>query len=62
MSKGLRSGLERAELFFGCLVFFAALFYLTREARTDAQFYFRVVSFVVGAIGWTVVQLLKRRR
>jgi len=54
--------LERAELFFGCLVFFAGLFYLTREAKTDLQWYFRVVSFLVGAIGWTVVQFLKRRR
>ena len=54
--------LERAELFFGCLVFFAGLFYLTREAKTDAQWYFRVVSFFVGAIGWAVVQFLKRRR
>jgi hypothetical protein len=55
------SRLERAELFFGCMVFFAGLFYLTREARTDAQWYFRVVSFFVGAVGWIVVQLLKRR-
>jgi hypothetical protein len=54
--------LERAELFFGCLVFFAGLFYLTREAKTDAQFYFRVVSFLVGAVGFVAVQLLKRRR
>lgn len=54
--------LERAELFFGCLVFFAGLFYLTREAKTDAQWYFRVVSFLVGAVGWAVVQFLKRRR
>lgn len=54
--------LERAELFFGCLVFFAGLFYLTREAKTDAQWYFRVVSFLVGAAGWAVVQFLKRRR
>lgn len=54
--------LERAELFFGCLVFFAGLFYLTREAKTDVQWYFRVVSFFVGAIGWTVVQFLKRGR
>ncbi len=54
--------LERAELFFGCLVFFAGLFYLAREAKTDAQWYFRVVSFFVGAIGWTVVQFLKRGR
>jgi hypothetical protein len=57
-----RSRLERAELFFGCLVFFAGLFYLTREAKTDAQFYFRVVSFLVGAVGWAVVQFLKRGR
>jgi hypothetical protein len=54
--------LERAELFFGCMVFFAGLFYLTREAKTDAQFYFRVVSFLVGAVGFAVVQLLRRRR
>jgi hypothetical protein len=54
--------LERAELFFGCLIFFAGLFYLTREAKTDLQFYFRVVSFLVGAAGWLVVQLLKRGR
>jgi hypothetical protein len=54
--------LERAELFFGCLVFFAGLFYLTREAKTDAQWYFRVVSFLVGAVGWAAVQLLKRGR
>lgn len=59
-SRGSRL-LERAELFFGCLIFFAGLFYLTREARTDAQWYFRVVSFFVGAAGWIVVQLLKRR-
>jgi hypothetical protein len=58
----VRGRLERAELFFGCLVFFAGLFYLTREAKTDAQWYFRVVSFLVGAIGWTVVQFLKRGR
>src|SRR4051812_11708991 len=42
----VRGRLERAELFFGCLVFFAGLFYLTREAKTDAQWYFRVVSFL----------------
>jgi hypothetical protein len=58
----MRTRLERAELFFGCLVFFSALFYLTREAKTEAQFYFRVVSFLVGAAGWIVVQLLKRGR
>jgi len=57
-----RTRLGRAELFFGCLVFFAGLFYLTREAKTDAQWYFRVVSFLFGAIGWAVVQFLKRRR
>jgi hypothetical protein len=57
-----RTRLERAELFFGCLVFFAGLFYLTREAKTDAQWYFRVVSFMVGAVGWAVVQFLKRGR
>ncbi|HEV7890751.1 MAG TPA: hypothetical protein VGP08_08930 [Pyrinomonadaceae bacterium] len=54
--------LERAELFFGCLVFFAGLFYLARAAKTDVQWYFRVVSFLVGAVGWTAVQFLKRRR
>ena len=58
----VRRGLERAELFFGCLVFFSGLFYLTRDAKTDAQWYFRVVSFFVGAVGWTVVQFLKRGR
>lgn len=57
-----RRRLERAELFFGCMVFFAGLFYLTREAKTDAQWYFRVVSFLVGAVGWAFVQFLKRRR
>jgi len=57
-----RTRLERAELFFGCLVFFAGFFYLTREAKTEAQWYFRVVSFLVGAIGWAVVQFLKRGR
>jgi hypothetical protein len=31
------SWLERAEWFFTFLVFFAGFFYLTREARTDAQ-------------------------
>ena len=54
--------LERAEWFFACLLFFAGLFYLAREARTDLQWYFRVVSFFVGALGWTAVQFLKRRR
>ena len=56
------SWLERAEWFFACLIFFAGLFYLTREAQTDLQWYFRVVSFFVGAAGWTAVQLIKRRR
>ena len=56
------SRLERAEWFFACLVFFAGLFYLTREAKTDLQWYFRVVSFFVGALGWAAVQLVKRRR
>jgi len=56
------SWLERAEWFFACLLFFAGLFYLTREAQTDLQWYFRVVSFFVGAAGWTAVQLIKRRR
>lgn len=56
------SRLERAEWFFACLLFFAGLFYLTREAQTDLQWYFRVVSFFVGAAGWTAVQLFKRRR
>jgi hypothetical protein len=54
--------LERAEWFFACLLFFAGLFYLTREAKTDLQWYFRVVSFLVGALGWAAVQLMKRRR
>lgn len=56
------SWLERAEWFFACLFFFAGFFYLTREATTELQWYFRVVSFFVGAAGWTAVQLLKRRR
>ena len=54
--------LERAEWFFACLFFFAGFFYLTREAKTDLQWYFRVVSFFVGALGWAAVQFLKRRR
>ena len=54
--------LERAEWFFACLFFFAGFFYLTREATTDLQWYFRVVSFFAGAVGWTAVQLIKRRR
>ncbi len=54
--------LERAEWFFACLLFFASLFYLAREAQTELQWYFRVVSFLVGAVGWTAVQLIKRRR
>ena len=56
------SWLERAEWFFTFLVFFAGFFYLTREARTDAQWYFRVVSIFVGVAGWMVVQVLKRRK
>ena len=56
------SWLERAEWFFACLFFFAGFFYLTREATTDLQWYFRVVSFFAGALGWTAVQLIKRRR
>ena len=59
---GKRSWLERAEWFFTFLVFFAGFFYLTREAKTDLQWYFRVVSFFVGAGGWAAVQVLKRRR
>ena len=54
--------LERAEWFFTFLVFFAGFFYLTREAKTDAQWYFRVGSIYVGVAGWLVVQVLKRRR
>ncbi|HEX8189300.1 MAG TPA: hypothetical protein VF586_13170 [Pyrinomonadaceae bacterium] len=54
--------LERAEWFFACLLFFAGFFYLAREARTDLQWYFRVVSFFVGLLGWTAVQLVKRGR
>ena len=56
------SWLGRAEWFFTFLVFFAGFFYLTREARTDAQWYFRVGSIYVGVAGWLVVQVLKRRR
>ena len=56
------SWLERAEWFFTFLVFFAGFFYLAREARTDAQWYFRVGSIYVGVVGWLVVQVLKRRR
>ncbi|HEX8285632.1 MAG TPA: hypothetical protein VF588_19915 [Pyrinomonadaceae bacterium] len=59
---GKPSGLERAEWFFTFLVFFAGFFYLTRKAKTDAQWYFRVVSIYVGVAGWLVVQVLKRRR
>jgi hypothetical protein len=57
-----RTRLERAEWFFTFLVFFAGFFYLTREARTDLQWYFRVVSIFVGVAGWMVVQVLKRRK
>ena len=53
--------LERAEWFFTFLVFFAGFFYLTRAAKTDLQWYFRVVSIFVGVAGWMVVQVLKRR-
>ena len=56
------SRLERAEWFFTFLAFFAGFFYLTRAAKTDLQWYFRVVSIFVGAAGWMVVQVLKRRR
>ena len=52
--------LERAEWFFTFLVFFAGFFYVTREAKTDAQWYFRVGSIFVGVCGWLVVQVLKR--
>ena len=55
------SKLERAEWFFTFLVFFAGFFHLAREARTDLQWYFRVVSIFVGVLGWMVVQVLKRR-
>jgi hypothetical protein len=56
------SWLERAEWFFACLFFFAGFFYLAREAKTDLQWYFRVVSFFVGLLGWAAVQFFKRRR
>ena len=56
------SRLGRAEWFFTFLVFFAGFFYLTREAKTELQWYFRVVSIFVGVAGWMVVQVLKRRR
>ncbi|MDQ3920666.1 MAG: hypothetical protein M3348_19570 [Acidobacteriota bacterium] len=54
--------LDRAEWFFLFLFFFAGVFYLTREARTDLQWYFRVVSILIGVVGWMVVQVVKRRR
>ena len=54
--------LERAEWFFACLFFFAGFFYLAREAKTDLQWYFRVVSFFVGLLGRAAVQLIKRSR
>lgn len=54
------SRLDRAEWFFLFLVFFAGVFYLTREAKTDLQWYFRVGSIFVGVVGWMVVQVLKR--
>ena len=56
------SRLDRAEWFFLFLVFFAGVFYLTREAKTDLQWYFRVGSIFVGVVGWMVVQVLKRWR
>ncbi len=55
------TGLERAEWFFTFLVFFAGFFYVTRKAKTDAQWYFRVGSIFVGVCGWLVVQILKSR-
>ena len=58
---GKKRWLERAEWFFTFLVFFAGFFYVTREAKTDAQWYFRVGSIFVGVCGWLVVQVLKRR-
>lgn len=54
--------LDRAEWFFLFLFFFAGVFYLTREAKTDLQWYFRVTSIFVGVVGWMVVQVLKRWR
>ncbi|HEX8501034.1 MAG TPA: hypothetical protein VF659_10645 [Pyrinomonadaceae bacterium] len=64
--KGIRppggSRLERAEWFFTFLVFFAGFFYLTREAQTDLQWYFRVGSVYAGVAGWMAVQILKRRK
>jgi hypothetical protein len=54
------SRLDRAEWFFLFLVFFAGFFYLTREAKTDLQWYFRVCSIFVGVVGWMVVQFIKR--
>jgi hypothetical protein len=59
---GQSSRLDRAEWFFLFLFFFAGVFYLTREAKTDLQWYFRVVSIFVGVVGWMVVQVLKRWR
>jgi hypothetical protein len=56
------SRLDRAEWFFSFLVFFAGFFYLTRTAKTDLQWYFRVCSIFVGVVGWMVVQIIKRRR
>ena len=61
MPRGM-TRLERAEWFFTFLAFFAGFFYLTRAAKTDLQWYFRVVSIFVGVAGWMVVQVLKRRR
>jgi hypothetical protein len=56
------SQLERAEWFFTFLIFFAGFFYLTRAAKTDLQWYFRVCSIFVGVVGWMVVQVIKRWR
>ena len=60
--RGKPTRLERAEWFFLFLVFFAGFFYLTREAKTDLQWYFRVGSIYVGVVGWMVVQFLKLRK
>ena len=54
--------LDRAEWFFLFLFFFASVFYLTREAKTDLQWYFRVVSIFVGVVGWMVVQVIRLKR
>ena len=54
--------LDRAEWFFLFLFFFAGVFYLTREAKTDLQWYFRVVSIFTGVVGWMVVQVIRLKR